>query len=457
MTNNGENKPKSNPDPKWDLLNESLISLNIESGIRKEIRDWIVVFKVLKRKYEDIRVYLKGGSVLGLQVFKLSNIRTLTDFIKFYSLNTIRDWDFVIHMNKPEPDNVKGKCKMGLYDEIIKVITNKNKFRSEGANVCMVRHKHKSLINGDEALFESAIIIKKKFNNNASIEIPMTAMYVEMGNKIYYDFFDAVGIFLLFESLDFVNNPVYKDILESKNRSKELETKFLQPYKDWNIQKHIDTLIKFTKSIRINMPTPIGGFIKIQNSEEIEYGEMNDYRQLFDNFKCTLTEKQFLLCQYSNAMRMVRLYSKHIPKSEKIKDYLSLTDAKTKPDWLLNKNATIMLMVKFDDYFKNAMFKDVFNAVEQDPNSDNVVKLFVALDAFFKKILILVVYNTLLKEINDPVSYKNFATAIATAFKNYIPTNPNVYNSTTGKILDLTEPNYTYKLFSTVSASMDKH
>jgi len=274
-------------------------------------------------------------------------------------------------------------------------------------------------------------------------------MYIEMGSKKYYDFFTVVGIFLLFEKLDIVNNPFYREIMASKQRSKNLEEKFLRAYPNYDLKKYLGTIIKFTKNIVIFAPQSSQGFIKINSEEELEYGIMEEYKHIFNNYKTTLTERQFLLCQYNNAMRMIRLYSKHIPKSEKLESYFKSIGINS-PSWLLKKESTINLMNKFNDYFCDALFKDSYNKLEQESSSSNIVNLFVTLDNFFAKLLILVAYNTLVGTSNNPVGYAILVDAIQQAFKRYIPKNPEAYEPTIAKILDLNEPNYTFKLFSTV-------
>jgi len=353
-----------------EKLADDMQKLQVPTKIQKEVRDWITIFKVLKSKYQNIKIYLKGGSVLGFEVLKLSGNLNLTKFLYNYQLGLIRDWDFVIHSRNPQPPEIKGKCKLGLYDEIINVMTNKERFRLEGANTCIVRHKYKNLIGNDEALFESAVIIKEHIISLSSIEIPLTAMYNELGSKSYFDFFKIVCIYRLLDTLDLTNNPFYESLLKAnKVERPKIEENFLNHYKEYKLLDLIKIIADFVKNINITILPSINGYPKITSVDQLDYGVMKEYKkELFDTFDCDLSEKQFLLCQYNNSMRLVRLQWKNIPKSNKIKKYFKTINEPV-PTWILDEQKTVKLLNLFDNHLYNTLFKRYYDVFQNKSNT----------------------------------------------------------------------------------------
>jgi hypothetical protein len=232
----------------------------------------------------------------------------------------------------------------------------------------------------------------------------------------------------------------------------------------------IKDISDFVKNINITVLPSINGYPKITSANQLDYGVMQEYKkELFDTFDCDLSEKQFLLCQYNNSMRLVRLQWKNIPKSNKIKKYFKTINEKT-PCWLLDEQKTIELLNSFDNHLYNTLFKRYYDSFKSKSNSSSyetkVINLFTVLDAFFSKILIMVVYNTLLNtksatdSKNDKETYNNLFNAIKIAFNRYLPSstisNLNLnefYNSNIQKKLGIgigngNEINYTYKLFT---------
>lgn len=352
-----------------------------------EIVDWINMFKIVKAKYPNSKLYLKGGSTLGLYILSLIP-KNMASFKSFMKLNLIKDWDFSIiipheYDNFVYPPNTS-KCKHGLYKEFFDLVTTKIspnsnkmrvKFRSEGSKICIVRHAQKLMIN-DDVLFESSIHIKDKIITCfMDLEIPLTAMYFELKN--------------ISETRSFFNVAfAFSYINQQSNKSTETIDK--------NKLNNIVNIIQKYVSKQTIIPIPAHqGLFKINKPSELCYGEKYDpkLRVLFDAFDCTLSEKQFILSQYFQIDRLlIRFVNKNIPKSNMIKDYFIATQINySKEQWILSESHVMGLIDKFNKYLYDKLFKtsyeklnDIFDDLSDDSNKI-VAELFNTLDEFFEK------------------------------------------------------------------------
>lgn len=399
--------------------------LNLPIFLKNEFKDWINNIKVLKEKYPQIKVFSKGGSVLGLEVFKLTinEDSTIEDFENFLNLNLIRDWDLIFHLEK-EDEKYAGKNSKGEYGNLIEILTSKKKFRAEGSNTCIIRHKEKNLIKQGESLLEATLYIKKKITEYSKIEVPITSMIFEINNDNIYNFFKVITIFWVLEKTK------KQDFAELK--------KFMLEY-----------LVKTLTYFNIEIINSENGFVKIQSKDEIDYGKrISDkiFKSYIKNYN--LNEKQFLLSIYDNAMALVRMIYKNIPKSNKLEKYLY----PIKPDWILNQNIILNLL----DEMKTKIFnhyEHLYLELYKDPSEENIINLFTNLDNFFSEMLIVVVFN----EFNKNKS-EIFKESVLKTFDIYLPklsdeiTFEKIYNQEIGMKLkkDLIY-NYTFELFKKLS------
>lgn len=422
-----------------------------------EIVDWINMFKLVKTKYPNSKLYLKGGSTLGLHILSRTP-QNMSSFKKFMAMGLIKDWDFSIIIPREYdtfvyPPNTT-KCKHGLFKEFFELVTTKVspnsgkmrvKFRSEGATICMVRHAQKLMINND-VLFESSIQIKDKIIScYMDLEIPLTSMYLELKNMS-----DVRDFFNMAYAFSYISQ----------------QTKGINPATDKNkINTIVNVIQKYaTKQIIVPIPADHGLF-KLNKPKELCYGEKYDpqLKTLFDAFECSLSEKQFILSQYFQIDRLVfRFVNKHIPKSNMIKDYfVTMGIHHNQEYWLLSERHVMDLIDKFNLYIYNALFKTAYDRLKNANDSDadeTAAELFNTLDEFFGKCGI--------KRANDLFTLKHKdavgnAELFRTVEKNYIkgairalniffePIDKEYYNINVEK--HLTSGNLTYVFFKYLS------
>lgn len=142
-----------------------------------EFDSWKGYFRDILTNYPDIKVYLKGGTVLGLYLLQDVGV----------DLGLIGDWDWTIMV--PDEDTKNMLIEMA----------NKYDIHNEGQTVTVIRYRNpdkdqppREFI-GQEALLETAIKIGDDiYTNRSDLEIPMTALVVRMVPENLDDVFSCI-------------------------------------------------------------------------------------------------------------------------------------------------------------------------------------------------------------------------------------------------------------------------
>lgn len=332
---NGKYKTKNKciNDCQIKYINKKLIL----SKLKKETLQFTNLFRELLK--ENIKIYLKGGNLIGLMVLK-----TIYDkypgnsfdkyFNEFLKLELIRDWDFFGHTNAPITDDIKNKLNsiafpLGMVSRAKTFILYQTKY---------------PINNYDKALFEISILENDKILNS---EFALTISKIKISNK------NLLQIFMLAESFYsyYLNNkPIDIDFI-----------KYLIKDIEFFIPKHKKGLIYRTKLETNNI------------SPKLLY--------LITNFsKNDITFQQFLITHLIEPNRLFyRLLEKNIPKSQKITVYFNENNISI-PSWIIDYKYILNQVQLFIEIFSSKIYKIYIN------NKKNKKILIEELDKLFEGI-----------------------------------------------------------------------
>ena len=335
-------------------------------------------------KNEKISVYIKGGNVLGLLILKMmlnkfkSNDEKFTKcFHEFLKLDLIKDWDFAAYT----PNNITITKE---YRDILDKIASKYKLVPRAKTFVLYQTLVPIKID-DKALFEIAIVDSDTFSK---LEIPMTTMKIKINEyNIKYIFMFAKS----FLAYNLEKEPV--DIVLLKRMLEKINIKF-HPHKNglYNVGNNFDSG---------GLGDPIVKFIKNFTKPDVNLAQM----------LCTHMEDPYRI--------LYRLPEKNIPKTEKIKSFISkILQIKEIPKWLINSqwiNKMIGLFSKNLGIEINKIYKENYyetNSPEQSIKKVcnflqgiNFNRTLIEYDNFTSSGLniLILIFNPLVKTIGYPI------------------------------------------------------
>lgn len=285
-----------------------------KSHLYKESVQFYLFIKDLIQK-ENMKIYIKGGNVIGLVVLKLiydeyinDDIKFKLAFEKFLSLELIKDWDFTAYTD--------GKDTEEKYRAKLDKMASKYKLVPRAKTFILYQTKVPILVY-DKALFEIAIIPAD--TPYSKMEIPLTTMKVEVTEQnLKYIFIMAKNFF---------------------------------SYKTKGIPIDLSIIKKVISKTHIKIHSHKKGMYNPK--QIIDTGDLNnilvDFISEFTGDNKYLT--QFLITQLEDPYRLVyRMPEKNIIKTKQIENFIYQYLPKTsKPDWLLDTDKTINLLNKFID------------------------------------------------------------------------------------------------------------
>ena len=285
-----------------------------KSKLFNESVQFYFFIKDLIRK-ENMKIYVKGGNVIGLIVLKLiydefsnDDIKFARAFNKFLSMELIKDWDFTAYTNGIDTDE-KYRAKLDKLASIYRLVPRAKTFILYQTKVPVLVY--------DKALFEIAIIPND--TPYSKMEIPLTTMKIEITeHNLKYIFIMAKNFY---------------------------------SYKTKNIPIDLSIIKKVISRIHIKIHAYKNGMY--DPKPKIDIGDLNknivEFISKFVNNDKYLT--QFLITQLEDPYRLVyRMPEKNIIKTKQIEDYILLNLPKTsKPDWLLDTNKTTKILNNFID------------------------------------------------------------------------------------------------------------
>jgi hypothetical protein len=262
---------------------------------------------------EKMKIYIKGGNVIGLVVLKLiydeykdDDIKFTKAFNNFLSMELIKDWDFTAYTNGKDTDE--------KYREKLDKIAAKYKLVPRAKTFILYQTKVPILVY-DKALFEIAIIPSD--TPYSKMEIPLTTMKVEVSEYTLKYIFIMAKNFYSYKTKGIpIDLSIIKKVI-SKTKIK------IHPYKFglYNPIPKIDTG---------DLNTNIVSFIK-------KFTGGNKYWT------------QFLITQLEDPYRLIyRMPEKNIKKSNQIEEFIKINLPKTnKPKWLLDTKKVSNVLDKF--------------------------------------------------------------------------------------------------------------
>lgn len=266
---------------------------------------------------ENMKIYIKGGNVIGLVVLKLiydefanDDVKFQRAFKKFLSLELIKDWDFTAYTDGKDTDE-KYRAKLDKMAAKYRLVPRAKTFILYQTRVPILVY--------DKALFEIAVIPAD--TPYSKMEIPLTTMKVEVNeHNLKYIFIMA------------------KNFYSHKTKGIPIDLGIIKKViARTNIKIH-----KYKNGMYDPKP-------------KIDTGDLNnmlvDFINNFTNGDKYLT--QFLITQLEDPYRLVyRMPEKNIVKTKQIEDFINSNLPKTsKPDWLLDTEKTIKILNKFIDKF----------------------------------------------------------------------------------------------------------
>ena len=357
-----------------------------KENIKNEANKFYLFIKdIIKNK--KISVYVKGGNVIGLIILKMMLNKFKSDdekfakcFYDFVKLDLIKDWDFAAYT----PNNT---IITKEYRDNLDKISSKYKLVPR-AKTFVLYQTLKPIKIDDKALFEIAIVDSDTFGK---LEIPMTTMKVKVNEyNLKYIFMFA------------------KSFLAYKLKKEPIDLALL---------KHM------LNKINIQIHPHKNGLYNVTNN--FDSGGLGDQIVKFiKNFaKPDLNLAQMLCTHMEDPYRILyRLPEKNVPKTEKIKAFISKTLLiKETPRWLMNTqwvNKMIEIFSKKLGMEINKIFKE--NIYESHSQEESIQKVCEFLEGInFNRTLIeydnftsnglnilKLIFNPLVKTIGEQIILK---------------------------------------------------
>jgi hypothetical protein len=286
----------------------------------------------------NFTVYIKGGTVLGLQILKMiynkySGKEFETFFNEFIKTGLIRDWDFVAYTNNKIDETFRERM-----DNLAK----KFNLVPRAKTFILYQVKYPIRIN-DQALFEIALL--EDADNNIDLELPLTTMKVKVNRR------NLEHIFMLAKCFS-SQEPIDIDII-----------------------KHI------MKDMNIIIPHNKNGLFKF---DKLYIGELSkDMLKLIKDYTKDIYLQQFLITHIKEPNRMLyRLLEKNIPKINKINTFFreSRIDSK-KIEWLFDPIYINNFVTKFIDLIGSKIYSFI---PKNKPN--DITNIITNIDEFFQGI-----------------------------------------------------------------------
>ena len=309
-----------------------------KSHLYNESIQFYLFIKDLIQK-ENMKIYIKGGNVIGLVVLKLiydeypnDDIKFERAFKKFLSLELIKDWDFTAYTNGVDTDD-KYRSKLDKIASKYRLVPRAKTFILYQTRVPILVY--------DKALFEIAIIPAD--TPYSKMEIPLTTMKVEVTeHNLKYIFIMAKNFY---------------------------------SYKTKGIPIDLSIVKKVISRTHIKIHSHKKGMYNPK--PKIDTGELNE---VLVNFISQFAGgdkylSQFLITQLEDPYRLIyRMPEKNIVKTKQIEYFISQNLPKTsKPDWLLDTDKITNILNKFIDklglelkkiYLEKHLFDSVLDFLE---------------------------------------------------------------------------------------------
>ena len=285
-----------------------------KSNLFNESVQFYLLIKDLINK-EHMKIYIKGGNVIGLAVLKLiynefkdDDIKFANTFKNFLSMELIKDWDFTAYTNGKDTDE-KYRAKLDKLAAKYKLVPRAKTFILYQTKVPILVY--------DKALFEIAIIPAD--TPFSKMEIPLTTMKVEVNeHNLKYIFIMAKNFYSYKTKSIPIDLGIIKKVISRTNI-------IIHPHKSglYDPGTKIDT-----GDLNLNLIW----FIK-------KFTSGNKYWT------------QFLITQLEDPYRLIyRMPEKNLKKTNQIDEFIKINLPKTsKPDWLLDTKQASKVMEKFID------------------------------------------------------------------------------------------------------------
>jgi uncharacterized protein (UPF0305 family) len=249
---------------------------------------------------ENIKVYLKGGNVLGLKILQMiyekykNNDKKFKEcFDEFLKLDLVKDWDLSAYTGNPITEEYRDKLDK---------IAGSYKLVPRAKTFILYQTKHPILLD-DKPLFEISVLDNDVFSK---LEIPLTTM------KVHVNEYNLKYVFLF--------------------------CKEFYAYKINGDPFDFDVIKRLLSKIKIIIHPYVNGIYKIQNN--FDNGKLNNklinFIKQYSKNDINLT--QFLATHIEDPYRILyRLVSKNIKKNNKIKDFLKDHLNITNEKWLFDE------------------------------------------------------------------------------------------------------------------------
>ena len=287
----------------------------------EEFARWREFLSELLTLDKENNIYVKGGTVIGIDVLKKLIATNIDDaeknklFGDFLRLNLIKDWDFTMIVCTP----VKTMADLNEINDCVEKSINKYGIENQGTSMIVLRTKSgRNLKLGDDFLFEMSV---KGGESYSSWEIPMTSMKILLThNNIEHVF--------------------------------ALASYFYDYYMGNNAEPNLKDVNRLLDNIAIDgQNIDESGLFDIGGKYNLDTGAMHP--DLIDTIKKSTendNEAQFIISHIIEPDRLFyRLFEKNMVKSGKIKNFFSGFKSADipLPDWILNDDTIRGIIEKF--------------------------------------------------------------------------------------------------------------
>ncbi len=259
------------------------------------INNWKSFIQKIFLNFPKAKLFLVGGSVIGILLLKLINNEKKfdTSYYAFKKMDLIKDYDFVLESEEC--------CTQSFYYGFGKdydITLN----GYTGTNIRFTKTNFLNVMrSSDNDLFEMSVC-----NKHTSFELPMTNMKIQITND------NIVYLFELIEKI-YTNTLCQDDLL-------------------------------FLENINIDIPKCINGMFDVDKLDNCNLSLT--IINIINEITGDDNQKQCLYYLVRNPTNLSRLKWKNIPKSDKIKQFYNRHLNLNLPRWLINNNIIIDLVDK---------------------------------------------------------------------------------------------------------------